>query len=92
MCRKSKKSLDRNALSANKSDDEGEGEGDNVVGYMYGAGSFCKINWAKTSSGRGKLIPHHEWDEWRFIRKDPQRHPEVQVKVSVRRGAFRTSS
>ena len=56
-------------MSANKSDDEGEGEGDNVVGYMYGAGSFCKINWAKTSSGRGKLIPHHEWDEWMFIRK-----------------------
>jgi hypothetical protein len=72
-----------------KSDDEGEGEGDNTVGSLYGAGQFCKINWVQTSSGRGRLVPHHEWDGWGFIRKEPQRHPEVKVKVSVCREAYK---
>lgn len=89
-CRKSQKPSVRNTNKKDpKSDDEGEGEGDNTVGSLYGAGQFCKINWVQTSSGRGRLVPHHEWDGWGFIRKEPQRHPEVKVKVSVCREAYK---
>ena len=51
-CRKSQKPSVRNANKKEpKSDDEGEGEGNNTVGSVYGAGQFCKINWVQTEEG-----------------------------------------
>ena len=91
-CEKSKKPAVKSAGKGNpKTDDEDEGEAgtDNVVGSMYGAGHFCRVGYVRSSSGRGKLVPHHEWDGWAFVKQEPQRHPEVRLKVSVCREAYR---
>ena len=66
-----------------------ESESNNVVGSVYGGGQLCKINWVQTPSVKGKLVPHHVWDGWGFVRQEPQRHLEVLVKVSVCREAYR---
>ena len=91
-CKKLRRPEVKSASQHNSETHDGqddESEGNIVVGSLYGAGQLCKINWVQTSSGKGRLVPHHEWDGWGFVRQKPQRHPEVQVKASICREAYR---
>ena len=75
-------------------DKDSDGESDEevqepLIGSVYGAGQFCKISVGQTSNGKAKLLSHHEWEDGRLVKRKPERHPELGVKVSVCREAYK---